>query len=111
MQHLYHFDDYIQKHVKHTLHPNLNVLYSKFPSDLNKLKNLIFYGPSGVGKYTQVLSCIRKYSPSDLKYEKRLKKKKCFTFLCLSKKKKILLLHTIQAICRNYRNPQNDRAA
>jgi hypothetical protein len=72
MQHLYHFDDYIQKHIKYAMHPNLNVLYSKFPNDLNKLKNLIFYGPMGVGKYTQVLSCIRKYSASDLKYEKRL---------------------------------------
>ena len=72
MQNLNHFDDYIQKHIKYSMHPNLNALYSKFPNDLNKLKNLIFYGPSGVGKYTQVLSCIRKYSPSELKYEKRL---------------------------------------
>jgi hypothetical protein len=72
MQNLNHFDDYIQKHIKHPMHPKLNVLYSKFPSHLSKLKNLIFYGPVGVGKYTQVLSCIRKYSASDLKYEKRL---------------------------------------
>ena len=72
MQNLNHFDDYIQKHIKYSMHPNLNALYSKFPSDLGKLKNLIFYGPTGVGKYTQVLSCIRKYSTSELKYEKRL---------------------------------------
>jgi len=72
MQHLYHFDDYIQKHKKQSMHPKLNALFSNFPSSLHNLKNLIFYGPVGVGKYTQVLSCIRKYSQSDLKYEKRL---------------------------------------
>lgn len=72
MQHFYHFDDYIQKHNKYSMHPSLNVLYSNFPTSLDKLKNLIFYGPVGVGKYTQVLSCIRKYSASELKYEKRL---------------------------------------
>ena len=72
MQNLNHFDDYVQKYIKYSMHPSLNVLYSKFPSDLHKLKNLVFYGPTGVGKYTQVLSCIRKYSASDLKYEKRL---------------------------------------
>lgn len=72
MQHLYHFDEYIQKYKKQSMHPKLNALFSKFPTSLHNLKNLIFYGPVGVGKYTQVLSCIRKYSQSDLKYEKRL---------------------------------------
>ena len=72
MQHLYHFDDYIQKYKKQSMHPKLNALFSKFPSSLHNFKNLIFYGPIGVGKYTQVLSCIRKYSQSELKYEKRL---------------------------------------
>jgi hypothetical protein len=43
-----------------------------FPDSMNNLRNLIFYGPSGTGKYTQVLSCISKYSPTRLKYEKRL---------------------------------------
>ena len=33
---------------------------------------MIFYGPSGTGKYSQVLTCISKYSPTHLKYEKRL---------------------------------------
>jgi hypothetical protein len=54
------------------MHPKLCTLYKKFPSTIHNLKNLIFYGPSGVGKYTQMLSCIQKYSPSELKYEKRL---------------------------------------
>ena len=72
MQHLCHFDDYIQKYKKQSMHPKLNALFSKFPTSIHNLKNLIFYGPVGVGKYTQVLLCIRKYSQSDLKYEKRL---------------------------------------
>jgi len=72
MKHLHHFDDYIQKHKKQSMHPKLNSLYSNFPTTLREFKNLIFYGPNGVGKYTQVLSCIQKYSPSELKYEKRL---------------------------------------
>ena len=72
MQHTCHFDDYIQKHKKHSMHPKITALYNKFPSTIHNLKNLIFYGTAGVGKYTQVLSCIQKYSPSELKYEKRL---------------------------------------
>ena len=34
--------------------------------------HFIFYGPPGIGKYTQVLSLLRKYSPSELKYEKKI---------------------------------------
>ena len=70
--HIYHFDDYLQKNKKCSMHPKLCALYKKFPSTIHNLKNLIFYGPSGVGRYTQMLSCIQKYSPSELKYEKRL---------------------------------------
>ena len=64
-----HFEEYIQKE---SLHPKLEKLYNKFPEKLSNLKNLIFFGPSGVGKYTQMLKTIRKYSQSDLKYEKRI---------------------------------------
>ena len=65
-----HFDEYIN--VKNNLHPKLEKIFAKFPSDLKDLKNLIFYGPSGVGKYTQMLKSISKYSPSELKYEKKI---------------------------------------
>lgn len=67
-----HFDDYISSNNKCSLHPKLNKLYEGFPSKIENLKNLIFYGPKGIGKYTQALSCIKKYSNSELKYEKRL---------------------------------------
>ncbi len=56
-----------------SLHPKLKTIYATaFPSNITDLRNLIFYGPSGTGKYSQVLACISKYSPTHLKYEKRL---------------------------------------
>lgn len=67
-----HFDDYIQTANKVSLHPTLKNKFDSFPDDINQLKNVIIYGPSGVGKYTQLLLAIKKYSPSELKYEKKL---------------------------------------
>ena len=67
-----HFEEYITSNQKENLHPKLEKIYNKFPESLNNLKNLIFYGPSGVGKYTQMLTAIKRYSPSELKYEKKI---------------------------------------
>ena len=67
-----HFEEYILESKRVNLHPKLEKLCVKFPKELNKLKNLIFYGPSGTGKYTQMLKAIKKYSPTDLKYEKKI---------------------------------------
>ena len=67
-----HFEEYINENQRENLHPKLEKIYTKFPKETNKLQNLIFYGPSGVGKYTQMLKSIKKYSPSELKYEKKI---------------------------------------
>jgi|UniRef100_A0A6C0M487 hypothetical protein len=68
-----HFETYVEAVNSTTLHPKLKTIYeTAFPSNINHLPNLIFYGPSGTGKYSQVLACISKYSPTHLKYEKRL---------------------------------------
>ena len=67
-----HFEEYNTTTVKLNLHPKLQKSFNKFPSSLSKLGNIIFYGPSGVGKYSQMLHSIKKYSPSELKYEKKL---------------------------------------
>ena len=67
-----HFENYLSAYNEKSLHPNLSELYKKFPEKITNLKNLIFYGPSGVGKYTQMLASIKKYSLSELKYEKKL---------------------------------------
>jgi hypothetical protein len=67
-----HFEEYINSINKINLHPKLEKIYCKFPDSINKLGNIIFYGPGGVGKYSQMLYSIKKYSPSELKYEKKL---------------------------------------
>ena len=67
-----HFEEYIVANNTNNLHPKLDKIFSKFPDNINKLENIIFYGPSGVGKYTQMLRAIKKYSPSELKYEKKI---------------------------------------
>jgi hypothetical protein len=67
-----HFEEYIQAVNNLNLNPKLDKYFSKFPDTLDKLGNLIYYGPSGVGKYSQMLYSIKKYSLSELKYEKKL---------------------------------------
>jgi hypothetical protein len=63
------FEEYIKSEEKIPLHPELN--YDHFPK-IEDLGNLIFYGPTGIGKYTQALCLIKRYSPSHLKYEKKM---------------------------------------
>lgn len=60
----YKFTDYISSK---NLHPVLADL--SFPP-IQKFQHLILYGPSGIGKYTQMLHIIHRYS--QLKCEKRL---------------------------------------
>jgi len=67
-----HFEEYTTAVQKQNLHPKLLKIYSKFPNTINELKNIIFYGPSGIGKYSQMLLSIKKYSPTELKYEKKI---------------------------------------
>ena len=67
-----HFEEYINENNRENLHPKLNKIYENFPKTLYELKNLIFFGPNGTGKYTQMLKSIKKYSPTELKYEKKI---------------------------------------
>jgi hypothetical protein len=67
-----HFEEYIAENNKFNLHPKLEKIYEKFPTSLNQLKNIILYGASGTGKYTQMLRSIKQYSPTDLKYERKI---------------------------------------
>lgn len=67
-----HFDKYITENNNYNLHPKLKSTFDTFPEKLACLPNMIFYGPPGVGKYTQMLCAIKKYSPSKLKYEKKI---------------------------------------
>jgi hypothetical protein len=67
-----HFEEYIHENNRENLHVKLNKIFDKFPKTLPELKNLIFFGPNGTGKYTQMLRSIKKYSPTELKYEKKI---------------------------------------
>jgi len=67
-----HFEEYILTSQKENLHPKLDKILCKFPDKIQNLKNVIFFGPPGVGKYTQMLKSIKKYSSSELKYEKKI---------------------------------------
>ena len=67
-----HFEEYIHTNEISNLHPKLDKIFQKFPKSISDLKNIIFYGPQGIGKYTQMLKSIKKYTPSELKYEKKI---------------------------------------
>jgi len=66
------YEEYINSVEKYNLHPEITSISNSFPKNIQNLENLIIYGPSGVGKYSQVLNIIKKYSPSELKYDKKI---------------------------------------
>ena len=67
-----HFEEYINSIEENNLHQKMENIYSRLPENISDFPNLIFYGPSGIGKYSQMLYSIKKYSPSNLKYEKKM---------------------------------------
>ena len=77
------FEEYVTSCEKKNLHPELEKIKN---IDKNILfnNNLIFYGPAGIGKYTQMLNYIKQFSPSKLKYERKMtintNKKYSYTF-------------------------------
>jgi hypothetical protein len=67
-----HFEEYITAMEKCDLHPELESMVNTLPSKMMQIENIIIYGPPGSGKYSQVLRILKKYSPSDLKYDKKI---------------------------------------
>jgi len=67
-----HFNEYVKKVDEYSLHPIIKKVFATFPHDIQSLPSMIMYGPSGVGKYSHALHMISRYSPSHLKYEKRI---------------------------------------
>jgi len=67
-----HFPEYAKGVETYSLHPIIKKVFTTFPTDIQCLPSMIFYGPSGVGKYSHALYLISRYSHSRLKYEKRL---------------------------------------
>ena len=62
------FEDYILNMERYNLQKNTTKILDKVPN----FENLIIYGPPGVGKYTQALNYIKKMSPSNLKFERKM---------------------------------------
>lgn len=67
-----YYEEYINSVESNNFHKELKNLYTCFPTSIHQFDNLIVYGPTGVGKYSQVLYFLKKYSPSELKYEKKI---------------------------------------
>ena len=63
------FEDYIKENNRTNLHTEIKPLYKDIYKQNN---NIIFYGPKGCGKYTQALSYIKHFSPSNLKYSRKM---------------------------------------
>lgn len=59
------FKDYLNVCENIDIHPYID-------PNTSILNHHILYGPPGIGKYTQSLKIIKQYSPSDLKYEKKI---------------------------------------
>ena len=55
-----------------SFHPYLETENEVLKLPLEKIQNLIFYGKRGIGKYYQSLKYIKKFSPSKLKYNKKM---------------------------------------
>ncbi len=66
------FEEYINDCKKYNMHKKMSNLYDKMSDELSKQNNLIFYGPPGIGKYTQVLNYIKKFSPTNLRFERKI---------------------------------------
>lgn len=65
------FVDYLDRYNEINIHEELVPVFEDFPKYLKDVNHMIFSGPSGVGKYTQALALISKYSKSSLKYERK----------------------------------------
>lgn len=66
------YEDYLKSNKLFNIHPELDNIISNLPRNPRNFENIILYGPSGIGKYTQTLKIIEKYSPSNMKYDKRI---------------------------------------
>lgn len=64
------FEEYIRSVERCNLHPELEPILHDFPKTVQGMRNVILYGPAGVGKYSQALNIISMYSSDHLKYER-----------------------------------------
>jgi hypothetical protein len=65
------FTEYCAAIDRYNLHPELEPVLSAFSQNIREVPNIILYGAAGVGKYSQALHLLKRYSPSELRYEHR----------------------------------------
>ena len=65
------FEEYLQSAQNYDLHKELQTTITNLPKK-NDFKNIILYGPSGVGKYPQALKIIHHYYETCFKYDKKI---------------------------------------
>ncbi len=66
------FEEYVRASHRNDIHPEVTDLIAQLPAHVQQCPSMILYGPSGVGKYTAALRIIEKYSPSRLKFQRRI---------------------------------------
>lgn len=66
------YEEYIQSVKAYNIHSELEDRFQQFPATIPEMGNIIFYGPCGSGKYSQLLYLLERYSPSRLKYDKKI---------------------------------------
>jgi hypothetical protein len=66
------FIDYIKAVNNYNLHEDKEYIFNSLPDNFSELTNLIITGTSGIGKYSQSLKIIEKYSDTGLKYDKKI---------------------------------------
>ena len=66
-----YFINNIDEIKKKPLH-KIDKIKNNMPKNINDMSNLIIYGPSGIGKYSQMLYLIQQYSDSLLKYQNKI---------------------------------------
>lgn len=66
------FSLYLQKCKENNFHEKNKILYEGFSKNIDEVPNVIIYGLSGTGKYTQALLIIEKYSEYSLNYIKKI---------------------------------------
>ena len=49
------FHKYVESVEKNNIHPELENMINNYSDNIEEFSNTIFYGPSGVGKYSQIL--------------------------------------------------------
>jgi hypothetical protein len=67
-----YFNSYLENIDSNDINKKYNNFINNISQELINMPNFILYGPPGSGKYSDSLKIVRKFSKSDLKYEKKM---------------------------------------